>query len=56
MTICTRSLARVPKHARTSPKGAFILLEHFRRNRQDFRRGFAHTYRRNRVSRVLPLV
>ncbi|WP_435270958.1 hypothetical protein [Streptomyces sp. 1222.5] len=56
MTICTRSLARVPKHAR--PKGLYVLLEHFRRNRQDFRRGFAWTFRRGRrpVTRELPIV
>lgn len=57
MTICTRSLARVPQHARKSPKAPFILLEFFRRNRQDFRRGFAWTFRRNRPRIVeLPIV
>ncbi len=56
MDICTRSLATVPTHAHNSPKAPFIVLEHFRRNRQDFRRGFAFVYRPNRVSRILPLV
>lgn len=39
MNICTRFLARVPQHAHKSPKAVFILIEHFRRNRQEFRRG-----------------
>jgi hypothetical protein len=57
MQICTRSLARTPKHARKSPKAPFILLEHFRRNREDFRRGFAWTFRRNKPRVVvLPIV
>lgn len=58
MQICTRSLARVPKHARMSPKAPFILLEHFRLQRQDFRRGFAYTFRpgKRRRPTVLPIV
>jgi hypothetical protein len=57
MQICARSLARVPKHARKGPKAPFILLEHFRLNRQDFRRGFAWAFRRNKPRIViLPIV
>jgi hypothetical protein len=41
-----------------SPKAPFILLEHFRLNRQDFRRGFAYTFRpgKRRRPTVLPIV
>ncbi|MFE5542737.1 hypothetical protein ACFQ71_02845 [Streptomyces sp. NPDC056534] len=59
MQICARSLARVPRHARNSPKAPFILLEYFRLNRQDFRRGwvFSFTYRqRRRRLKFLPIV
>ncbi|MFC9591554.1 hypothetical protein ACFTUC_17410 [Streptomyces sp. NPDC056944] len=59
MIICTRSLARVPKHARNRPKAPFILLEYFRLCRQDFRRGwvfsFTHRQRRRRLT-FLPIV
>lgn len=57
MRICTRSLARVPKHAR--PKAPFILLEHFRRNRADFRSGWNYVFTRGRRRpqvRELPIV
>jgi hypothetical protein len=55
MTICTRSLANVRPHMRG--KGLVVLLEHFRLNRQDFRRGFAWTFRRNKPRvLVLPIV
>jgi hypothetical protein len=57
MQICTRSLARVPAHAIGQRKAPFILLEHFRLNRQDFRRGFAWNFRRNKPRvLVLPIV
>ncbi|MFG3582531.1 hypothetical protein [Streptomyces sp. NPDC047990] len=57
MEICTRSLARVPSHAIGAKRAPFILLEHFRLNRQEFTRGFAFTFRRNRPRVVLlPLV
>jgi hypothetical protein len=56
MQICARSLARVPKHARKGPKAPLILLEHFRRNRQDFRRGIAYSWWRGRSSTNLPIV
>jgi hypothetical protein len=62
VNICTRSLARVPSHARKSLRAPFILLEHFRRNRQDFRKGFAfyglsRVWRRERATpRLLPIV
>jgi hypothetical protein len=62
MQICTRHLARVPAHAIGQRKAPFILLEHFRLNRQDFRRGFAfyglsRVWRRERTTpRLLPLV
>jgi hypothetical protein len=41
-----------------SPKAPFILLEHFRLQRQDFRRGFAYTFRpgKRRRPTVLPIV
>jgi hypothetical protein len=42
MQICTRSLARVPAHAIGQRKAPFILLEHFRLNRQSFNRGPAY--------------
>jgi hypothetical protein len=42
MTICTRSLARVPAHATRAKRAPFILLEHFRLNRQAFNRGPAY--------------
>jgi hypothetical protein len=62
MQICTRALARTPKHARKSSKAPFILLEFFRRSRQDFRRGFAfdglsRVWRRELPNgRLLPIV
>ncbi|MEV0471024.1 hypothetical protein [Streptomyces prunicolor] len=57
MIICTRSLANVRPHMRG--KALLVLLEHFRRNRQDFRKGFAFVFtpgRRRPKARVLPLV
>lgn len=57
MEICTRSLAHVPFHAIGRPRASAILREHFRLNKQDFQRGFAFTYRRNRPRvRLLPIV
>jgi hypothetical protein len=59
MQICARSLARVPKHARKGPKAPLILLEHFRLNRQDFRRGWNYVFTRGRRRpqvRELPIV
>lgn len=56
MLICTRSLARVRP---TSREKLLVLLEHFRRNRQDFRKGFAFVFTpsRNRPkTRILPIV
>lgn len=57
MTICTRSLANVRPHMRG--KGLLVLLEHFRRNRQDFRNGWAFVFtpgRRRPQTRLLPIV
>ncbi|MET7984594.1 hypothetical protein [Streptomyces sp. NPDC005281] len=57
MQICTRSLARVPRPG--NPKGAAILLEFFRRNRQDFRKGWNYVFtpgRRRPQVRALPIV
>ncbi|MFF9649718.1 hypothetical protein [Streptomyces sp. NPDC014622] len=56
MQICTRSVAYVPKHAIGQRKAPFILLEHFRLNRQNFRRGAAYTFWRGRSHTVLPIV
>ncbi|MER6102433.1 hypothetical protein ABT115_08900 [Streptomyces sp. NPDC001832] len=57
MTICTRSLANVRPHMRG--KSTPVLLEHFRINRQDFRRGLAFRFtpgRRRPRTRLLPIV
>ncbi|MEU6765934.1 hypothetical protein ABZ916_25890 [Streptomyces sp. NPDC046853] len=56
-TICTRSLARVPRPG--NPKGMAILLERFRLNRQDFRKGWNYVFTRGRRRpqvRELPIV
>jgi hypothetical protein len=57
MTICTRSLANVRPHMRG--KARAVLLEHFRRNRQDYRKGWAFVFtpgRRRPQTRLLPIV
>ncbi|MFF3416785.1 hypothetical protein ACFYW9_19110 [Streptomyces sp. NPDC002698] len=57
MQICTRSLANVRPHMRR--KALAVLLEHFRLNRQDFRKGWNFVFtagRRRPQVRTLPIV
>lgn len=57
MQICTRSLARVNKLR--SRHAMAVLLEHFRLNKQDFRRGWNYVFTRGRRRpqvRELPIV
>ncbi|MGW5773146.1 hypothetical protein ACWEVY_28840 [Streptomyces longwoodensis] len=57
MRICTRSLARV--HPFRHRHAHAVLLDHFRRNRQDFHNGWNYVFTRGRrraLVRELPIV